>query len=41
MCLLIPLALDPNVKVAYTRHHWGDDSFNAGLKMLKEVVSFV
>jgi hypothetical protein len=41
MCLLIPLALDPNVKVAYTQHHWGDDSFNAGLKMLEEVVSFV
>jgi hypothetical protein len=41
MCLLIPPALDPNIKVAYTKHHWDNDSFNAGLKMLEEVVSFV
>jgi len=41
MSLLNPPALDPNVKVAYAQHHWGDDSFNVGLKMLKEVVSFI
>ena len=41
MSLLNPLALDPNVKVAYAQHHWGDDSFNAGLKMLEDVVSFI
>jgi len=41
MSLLNPPALDPNVKVAYSQHHWGDDPFNASLKMLKEVVSFI
>ena len=25
MCLLNPPALDPNVKVAYAQHHWGND----------------
>ena len=41
MSLLNPSALDSNVKVAYAQHHWGDDSFNAVLKMLEEVVSFI
>ena len=41
MCLLLLPALDHNIKwLTYAQHLWGDDSFNAGLKMLEEVVSF-
>ena len=33
-------SLGSQYQVAYAQHLWGDDSFNAGLKMLEEVVSF-
>jgi len=39
ICVTLSSALDPNFKVVYAQHHWGDDSFNAGLKMFEHVVS--
>src|SRR5882757_4984012 len=37
--LLLHSALDPNFKVVYAEHHWGDDFLKAGLEMLGAVVS--
>ena len=41
MCQILSLALDPNIKVTYAQHHWVHDTFNAGLRMLEEAVSFI
>lgn len=37
----ICLALDPNVKVAYSEHQWDTESFKIGLKDLEQVVCLI